>query len=78
MNLKEVDNPKQLFYDKNGIQIKIGDKIKTNIDEQFLDGIVHNKDGKLGLFFKYADYFILLNEMLERFFDTVEIIENKK
>ena len=77
MNVKEVDNPEQLFYDKNGRQIKIGDKIKTNIDEQFLDGIIHNKEGKLGLFFKHADYFIFLDKMLERFFNTLEIIETK-
>ena len=74
MNLKEVQNPQQLFYDKNGMRIKIGDKIKTNIDEHFLDGIIHERDGKLGLFFKHADYFVYLDKMLERFFDTVEII----
>jgi len=75
MNLKEVENPEQLFYDKNGKQIKIGDKIKTNIDEQFLDGVIHEQDGRLGLFFKHSDYFILLDKMLERFFETVEIIK---
>ncbi len=76
MNLKEVENPEQLFYDKNGIQIKIGDKIKTNIDEQFLDGVIHEQEGKLGLYFKHADYFIQLGKMLERFFETVEINNN--
>ena len=74
MNLKVVENPDQLFYDKNGEQIKVGYKIKTNIDEQFLDGIIHNQKGKLGLFFKHSDYFIKLETMLERFFDTVEIV----
>ena len=74
MNLKEVENSKQLFYDKNGEQIKVGDKIKTNIDDQFLDGIIHIQKGKIGLFFKHSDYFIKLETMLERFFDTVEIV----
>jgi hypothetical protein len=77
MNFKEIENPHQFFYDKNGIKIKNGDKIKTNIDEHFLDGIIHEKEGKLGLFFKYADYFIYLDKMLSRFFDSVEIINNK-
>jgi hypothetical protein len=78
MGIKQVDNPKQIFYDKNGIKIKVGDKIKTNIDDQFLDGVIHDQDGKLGLFFKHADYFIQLDKMLDRFFSTVEIIERKK
>jgi hypothetical protein len=77
MNIKVVPNPNQIFYDKNGVQIKIGDKIRTNIDDQFLDGIIHNIDGKLGLFFKHADFFIKLDNMLDRFFETVEIIETK-
>ncbi len=75
MNFREVKNPKQLFYDKNGKQIKIGDKIKTNIDDQFLDGIIHKQDGKLGLFFKYSDFFITLNSMKDKFFENLEIIK---
>lgn len=74
MNIKEMDNPSQIFYDKNGIRIKIGDKLKTNIDEHFRDNIVHEEEGKLGLYFKHADYFIFLDRMLDRFFYTVEII----
>ena len=76
MDFKELENPKQLFYDKNGVQIKVGDKIKTNIDEQFFDGVIHEEEGQLGLYFKHADYFIQLGKMLERFFETVEINNN--
>lgn len=75
MNMKELDNPNQIFYDKHGKRIKIGDKIKTNIDDQFIDGIIRENDGELGLFFKHADYFIRLNNMLDIFFDSVEIIK---
>jgi hypothetical protein len=75
MNIKLKENPDQIFYDKNGKKIKIGDKIKTNIDEQFLDGIIHENDGKIGLFFKHADYFIKLDTMLDRFFESVEIMK---
>jgi hypothetical protein len=77
VNVKQEYNPYQIFYDKNGIKIKKGDKIKTNIDEHFLDGIIHEKDNKLGLYFKHGEYFILLENMLERFFKYVEIINNK-
>lgn len=76
MNIKEVENPNQIFFDKNGNRIKNGSKIRTNIDEQFLDGVVHDIDGELGLYFKHADYFIALNKMLDRFFETVEIIND--
>jgi len=75
MNIKLKENPDQIFYDKNGKKIKIGDKIKTNIDEQFLDGIIYENDSKLGLFFKHADYFIKLDTMLDRFFESVEIMK---
>jgi len=78
MNIRHIDNPEQSFYDKNGVKIKVGDKIKTNIDEQFLDGIIHEEDGKLGLLFKHGDFFIKLENMLDRFFETIEIIERKQ
>lgn len=78
MNIKRKLNPEQIFIDKNGIQIKIGDKIRTNLDEHFLNGIIHEEDGKLGLFFKYADFFIKLENMLDRFFETVEVITENK
>ena len=77
MDIKQEYNPNQIFFDKNGLQIKIGDKIKTNIDDQFLDGVIFEENGLLGLFFKHADYFIRLDKMLKRFFNTVEIIERK-
>jgi len=73
---KVIENPTQLFYDKNGKQIKVGDKIKTNIDDQFLDCIIREDDGKLGLFFKHAKIFIELERMLDRFFETVEVIND--
>lgn len=77
MDIKQVHNPKQEFFDKHGNQIKVGDKIKTNIDDQFLDGYIHEKEGKLGLFFKHADYFVRLDKMLDRFFDSVEIVKGE-
>jgi len=77
MDIKQRENPDQLFYDKNGNKIKVGDKITTNIDEQFLDGVIREDDGNLGLFFKHADYFIRLDRMLDRFFESVEIIKGE-
>ena len=50
-------NPKGYISADN---IKVGDKIKTNIDEHFLDGIIHEEDGKLGLLFKHSNFFIKL------------------
>lgn len=75
MSIKHEENPDQSFYDKNGVKIKIGDKIKTNIDDQFRDCVVYEEEEKLGLYFKYGDFFIKLDNMLVRFFETVEIIE---
>lgn len=72
--IEKQDNDKQLFYDRYGKKIKKGDKIKTNIDEQFKDCIIYEEDGKLGLYFKHADFFIKLDTMMDRFFETVEII----
>lgn len=77
MNIKQKENPSQLFYDKNGTKIKVGDKIKSNIDEHFLDGVIHEVDGKLGLFFKHADYFIKLDTMLDIFFNSVEVLKGE-
>ena len=77
MNIRQIDNPDQIFYDKYGVQIKIGDKIKTNIDEHFLDGIIHEEEGRLGLLFKHSDFFIRLDNMLDRFFESVEIINGE-
>ena len=77
MNIKYIENPSQTFRDKNGELIKVGFKIKTNIDDQFLDSIIREEEGVLGLYFKSSDIFIRLDNMLERFFDTVEIIERK-
>jgi len=77
MSIKHESNPNQIFYDKNGIKIKVGDKLKTNIDEQFLDGIVHKEEDKLGLYFKYGNFFIRLENMLDRFFETVQIIKGE-
>lgn len=73
---KEHFNKNQIFHDKNGIQIKEGNKIKSNIDDQFRDCIVHKRHEKLGLYFKHADYFILFEDMLDRFFDTIEVIND--
>jgi hypothetical protein len=78
MNIKQTDNPEQNFYDKNGVKIKIGDRIKSNIDEHFLDGVIREHDGKLGLFFKHADYFIKLDTMLDAFFNSLEVINENK
>jgi len=74
MSIIHEPNPDQLFYDKNGVKIKIGDKIKTNIDDQFRDCVIYEEEDKLGLYFKSGDFFIKLDNMLERFFDTLEII----
>jgi hypothetical protein len=76
INMKQKEFHDQKFYDKNGLLIKVGDRISTNIDEQFRDNIIYELDGKLGLYFKYGDYFITLESMLDPFFNTLEIIND--
>ena len=75
-NFRQKPIDKLVFYDKNGILIEPGVKITTNIDDQFKDCIIHDVDGKLGLFFKHGDYFIKLEKMLDKFFESVEVLKN--
>ena len=71
-------NQKKKFYDKNGTLIKIGDKLDMpNEDKMFYkDRIVIEQDGQLGLLFVYQDFFISLDSLLDKFFDTCEVIKN--
>lgn len=73
-------NPKKRFYDKNGTRIKLGDKLDVpNTTKYFYkDLIVVEQQGDLGLLFVHQDFFIPLNSLLDDFFETCEIVKNKK
>jgi hypothetical protein len=74
-------NPKKKkFYDKNGTRIKLGDKLKIPVKDKYFykDGIVVEEGGELGLRFVHQNLFIPLNELLDDFFKSCEVIEKKE
>ncbi len=65
------------FYDKNGVLIKLGDKLDIPKKDRYFykDLIVIEEDNKLGLHFVHQDFFIPLDTLLDTFFETCEVIK---
>ena len=68
---------KKKFYDKKGNLIKLGDKLNIPNDDKYFyrDLIVFEKNNQLGLYFKHQDFFIPLETLLDKFFETCEVIK---
>jgi hypothetical protein len=64
------------FYDKNGVLIKLGDKLDIPKKDRYFykDLIVIEEDNQLGLYFVHQDFFIPLGTLLDTFFETCEVV----
>jgi hypothetical protein len=62
------------FYDKNGVLIKLGDKLDIPKKDRYFykDLIVIEEDNKLGLYFVHQDFFIPLDSLLDSFLKHVK------